>query len=73
MRPGRGLLSLSPPKGREGDGENVRGGVRKRGGAYPPFAEKGWKVGQPGKDDEIFSQVAVGQEPEGKESWGCHV
>ena len=32
MRTGRGLLLPSPPKGRELDGENDRGGVDKRGG-----------------------------------------
>ena len=32
MRTGQGLLLPSPPKGRELDGENDRGGVDKRGG-----------------------------------------
>ena len=53
MRPGRGLLPQYPPKGGEGDGENDRGGVGKRG-SYRPDAEKFWKYGQPGKDDRIY-------------------
>ena len=33
----------------------------KRGGAYRPDAEKGWKSGQPGKYDGTDSKGGVGQ------------
>ena len=72
MWPGRGLLPLSPPRGGEGDGENDREGVGKRG-VYRPDAEKGWKDGKPGKNDGIYSQDGVGQERWGIESGGFHV
>ena len=49
--------------------QRLRGRRRKRhrgggeeGEAYCPDAEKGWKDGQPGKDDGIYSQGGVGQE-----------
>ena len=60
-RPGRGLLPPPPPKGVDGNGEKDKGGGR-WGGGYSPDAEKGWKAGQPWKDDRMDPQGRVGQE-----------
>ena len=49
---------MSPHKGREGDSENDKGEGGEEGEAYCPDTEKGWKSGQPGKDN---GQGGVGQ------------
>ena len=59
MRPGRGLLSLSPPKGREGDGENDRGGVRKRGGRILHLQRKVGKLGNLGRTIRYFHRSTL--------------
>ena len=40
--------------------QRQRGG--EMGGGYSPDAEKGWKAGQPWKDDRMDPQGRVGQE-----------
>ena len=59
MRTGQGLLLPSPPKGRELDGENDRGGVDKRGGCTILMQIKVENLGNMGRTTGYIHKVPL--------------